>query len=225
MNQTDGALSYSWRGVLCSPRTCKNPSLVSDCLILPHVSDSNMGFILYNYPSHGNDCISSFQTDNSIWTQVIRFLRCGWYLSIICPVKRRGMAGGFRWLPRHEILPLHSCNLAMFCTVHFPVPSSPQPPAWKDRDRRVNADLLWAHDKVQNQIADGLWSLNGINCSTFHFKNINVSQKTAQYDVKCHIFTIYRINQHPRQMGRDFCWLDTPTQWELGMNQSLWVYS
>ena len=69
-------------------RPCKNPSLVSDCLILHYVSDSNMGFILYNYPSHGNDCISSFRTDNSIWTQVIRFLGCGWYLSIICPVKR-----------------------------------------------------------------------------------------------------------------------------------------
>lgn len=79
----------SWKGLLCSPRTCKNPSLVSDCLILHHVSDSNMGFILYNYLSRGNDCISSFQTDNSIWTQVIRFLGCGWYLSIICPVKRQ----------------------------------------------------------------------------------------------------------------------------------------
>lgn len=104
----------------------------------------------------------------------------------------------------------------MFCTVHLSVPSSPQPPAWKDRSRNVNADVLWAHDKVQNQIAEGLWSLNGINCGTVHFSNINVSQKTAQYDMKCNIFTIYRINQDPRQMGREFCWLDTPTLWELG---------
>lgn len=55
---------------------------------LSPVSDSKVGLILYNHPSPGNDCISSFQTDNSIWTQVIRFLSCSWYLTVICPVKQ-----------------------------------------------------------------------------------------------------------------------------------------
>lgn len=171
-----------WAGVekerYFSPRACKNPSLVSDCLILHHVSDSNMGFILYNYPSHGNDCISSFRTDNSIWTQVIRFLGCGWYLSIICPVKREGMAGGFLWLLPHEILPPCFGNLSkqVFflygCAVHLPVPSSPQPLARMDGNgKKENADMLLAFDKVQKSdcrqvVDDDQW----LFCGMVHFK-------------------------------------------------------
>lgn len=70
---------------------------------LSPVSDSKVGLILYNYPSPGNDCISSFQTDNSIWTQVIRFLGCSWYLTVICPVKQGGTRRRARLLLWREI--------------------------------------------------------------------------------------------------------------------------
>ena len=39
---------------------------------------------------------------------------------------------------------------------------------------------------------------------------------TAQRDMKSNILSLYGINQHLSQMGRDFCWLDMATRWELG---------
>lgn len=100
-------------------------SFISEWLSHPApASDSNVGLIPYNYCSHGNDCILSFQTDNSIWTQVIRFLGCGWYLSIICPVKREGTAARFlaamAWNTNAEASPLlHSGNLGNLGFVGF----------------------------------------------------------------------------------------------------------
>ncbi len=133
-------------------------SFISEWLSHPApASDSNVGLIPYNYPSHGNDCILSFQTDNSIWTQVIRFLGCGWYLSIICPVERQGMAArslaAAAWNTNDEASPLlHSGNLAhpgfvgFEACIFFPsFSSSLYGLAWLEGNGDVNGDRLPAY--------------------------------------------------------------------------------
>lgn len=145
--------AHELRGSTLFTLHMQNPSLVSDCLILCQ-HPSNVGLIPYNYASHGNDCILSFQTDNSIWTQVIRFLGCGWYLSIICPVKRQGMAArsleAAAWNTNDEAL-LYSGNLVYpgfggfeIC-IFFPFLHHCGKLAWLLGNGDVNGDRLPAY--------------------------------------------------------------------------------